>query len=118
MAEKGRETSNPPRFDIINLLARQAGLLEVTKVTSVSIGLAKFAVKAYASRNKACHSGIYEQEEKGNAEKLEEILRAHRRDLAHILPECEQMNQSLYSNAIDYYQNSNIVFNHVNQRWQ
>lgn len=118
LAEKGRETSNPPRFDIINLLERQAGLLKVPEGTSVSIGLAKFAVKAYARRNKACHSGIYEQEEKGNAEKLEELLGAHRRDLAHILPECERMNQSLYSNTIDYYQNSNIVFDDVNQLWQ
>lgn len=119
LAEKGRETSNPPRFDIIHLLERQAGFLEVTKGTSVSIGLAKFAVKAYARRNRACHSGIYELEEKRNAQKLEEMLRAHRQDLADILPECELMNQSLYSNAIDYYQNSNIEMqNDLEGRWQ
>lgn len=53
--------------------------------------------------NKACHSGIYEQEAEGKAEKLHEILSAHRRDLAYILPECERMNRSLYSNAIEYY---------------
>lgn len=44
LAERRRETSNPPRFDITNLLERQTGLLEVTEGTSVSIGLAKFAV--------------------------------------------------------------------------
>lgn len=118
LAEKGCETSNPPRFDLIHLLERQAGLLEVTKGTSISIGLATFAVKAYARRNKACHLGIYELEEKRNAQKLEEMLRAHRQDLADILPECERMNQSLYSNAIDYYQNSNIEMNHLEGRWQ
>lgn len=84
LAEKRRETSNPPRFDIINLLERQAGLLEVAEGTSVPIVLAKLAVQAYARRNKTCHSGIYEQEAEGKLEKLHEILSAHRRDLAHI----------------------------------
>ena len=75
-------------------------------------------MQAYARRNKACYSGIYEQVAEGKAEKLHEILSAHRRDLAHILPECERMNQSLYSNAIDYYQISNIEFNHGEHRWK
>ena len=117
-SEKGHETSNPHRFDIIDLLERQAGLLEVTKGTSLSIDLAKFAVKAYAKRNKACHSGICELEGKRDAQMLEEMLRAHRQDLADILPEYERMNKSLYSNAIDYYQNSNIEMNHLEGRWQ
>lgn len=60
-AERQRKTSNPPRLDIISLQERQTGLLEVTEDTSLSIGLAKFAVQAYARRNKACQSGIYEQ---------------------------------------------------------
>lgn len=84
LAEKGHASSNPPRFDTIDVLERQAGVLEVTKGTSVSIDLAKFDMKAHARRNKAYNSGIYELEEKRNAENLEEILRAHRQDPADI----------------------------------
>lgn len=82
-------------------------MLEVTKGTSVSIGRAKFAVQAYARRNKACHSGIYEQEAERNAEKLHEISSVRRRDLAYIIPEYKT-DESLFINAIDNYQRSNI----------
>lgn len=90
LAERRRETSTPHKYDIINLLERQVGLLEVTEGISLSLGLAEFAVQAYARGDKTCHSGTYEQEAEEKAEKLHKILRAHRRGLAHILPECEQ----------------------------
>ena len=67
-ADKRRETPNPLRFDIQNLLERRAGLLETMKGTSISTGLAKFAPQTYAQRNRACHSGLHEYEIEGQAQ--------------------------------------------------
>ncbi len=58
-AKKQRKTPSPPRFNILNLFERQAGLLEITKGTSISKGLAKFAAQIYAQRNRVCHSFDY-----------------------------------------------------------
>lgn len=95
-AKKQRKTPSPPRFNILNLFERQAGLLEITKGISISKGLAKFAVQIYAQRDRVCHSGLQDYESEGQAQNLQKTFSADCKEPSLILPGCGKKNQCFY----------------------